>query len=40
MTSLMDDSLKYILIIIAAKLTSEGDKGQGGNDVLYDFKYM
>ena len=33
MTSLMDDSLKYILII-AAKLTSEGDKGQGGNDVL------
>ena len=34
MTSLMDDSLKYILIIIAAKLTSEGDKGQGGNDVL------
>ena len=32
-TFLMDDSLKYILIIVA-KLTSEGDKGQGGNDVL------
>ena len=32
-TFLMDDSLKYNLIIVA-KLTSEGDKGQGGNDVL------